>query len=264
MSALRKTYLFILLLSNPIITFACSTPITFQAGPFFSTSLIIEYWQPFTTALQNSTDCQTNIKTAPTYDAYLMNIIKKESDIYVVPDHYVSALEELGYKAILASYKTAQIYLISRHPIKHGDLKALHGDVITVPSQYTRAYLELKTWLKDNHIFDKVSFDFDHSHDSAAILMLKGERSSTVILASIYNKLPDFIKEKFSVIKLNASAGAYIMTNENLKPNIVKAMIKSLGELNFQKWHKVETVREEPYSEDFKEQLGHFKSTNNL
>lgn len=264
MIALKKIGLFILLLSNAITAAACTSPTTFQAGPFFSTSLIIRFWQPFTIALQESTACETNIKTSPDYTAYLKNILNKENDIYVVPDHYVSALQDLGYKPILASHKTAQIYFVSRHPLKHGNLKALHGDVITVPSEYTRAYLELKSWLKTNGVFDKVTFDFNHSHDSAAMLMLKGERSSTVILASIYDKLPNFIQDKFSVVKLNAHAGAYLMANETLDTDIINGMIKSLGKLNFQSWHKVETVPDEPYSDEFRVQLSKFKQTHKL
>ena len=243
----------------PFHSQACEAPITFQAGPFFSTSLIIRYWQPFTQSVEEITGCKTEIKTTPTYPKYLRQILNKSNDMYIVPDHYVSAVQELGFTPVLASYKTAQIYFASKHPMKHGDLKALHGDVITVPSQYTRAYLELKKWLIKNNTFDKVSFDFDHSHDSAALLMLKGKRSSTVILAPIYDKLPDFIKDKFHVVKLNATAGAYIIVNDSVSQKVIDAMIASLDKLAFQKWHKVESIPKEPFSDEFKNQLDHFK-----
>jgi ABC-type phosphate/phosphonate transport system substrate-binding protein len=253
-----------LFLVNSFNTMACDTPVSLQAGPFFSTALVIKYWQPFSKSVEAISGCETNITTAPTYDEYLKSIINKKNDIYVAPDHYVSAFIDLGIKPILSSYKTAQVYLVSRHPIKNGDLNSLHGDVIIVPSRYTRAFLELKAWLIQNGLFDKVSFDFDHSHDSAALLMLKGKRSSTVMLASIYDTLPEFIKSKYHAIKLNTSSGAYILAKEDLDPAIVEAMIQSVDKLNFHKWYTTKAIPKEPYSDEFKAQLKAFRKANSL
>jgi hypothetical protein len=243
---------------------ACDRQITFQAGPFFSTALLIKYWQPFVESVDTLSECKTKIIAAPTYEDYLLLILNKENDIYLVPDHYASALQNLGFKAILSSYKTEQLYLISRHPIDTTDLTSLHGDIITVPSKYTLAYLVLKTWLIKNKLLDKVTFDFNHSHDSAALLMLRGKRSSTVILASIYNKLPDFIKDKYHMVKLKVAAGAYIMTKQDVDPAIISAMIKSVDKLQFHKWHKTTDIPNQPYSGEFKAQLNSFRKANSL
>jgi ABC-type phosphate/phosphonate transport system substrate-binding protein len=262
--ALIKSGFLALLVATTFNTQACDKPITFQAGPFFSTSRVIKYWQPFVESVGAISKCKTNITTAPAYDDYLNSILNKENDIYVVPDHYVSALQNLGLKAILSSYKTEQLYLMSRHPIDTGDLTSLHGDIITVPSKYTLAYLVLKAWLIKNTLLDKVTFDFNHSHDSAALLMLKGKRSSTVILASIYDKLPDLIKGKYHMVKLKVSAGAYIMTKQDLDPAIITAMIKSADKLQFHKWYKTTDIPKEPYSDEFKAQLNGFIKASSL
>lgn len=256
---LMKPQLLIWLLLSSNLSLACNQTITFQAGPFFSTSSVVRYWQGFTESIQKKTNCKTIIKTSATYEVYLNSLLNKEDDLYVVPDHYVPAMKEIGYTPLLKSFKTAELFFVTRHDISGGNYKALIGDNITVPSVYTRAYFDLKAWLEAKDIFNKVTFNFNHSHDSAALLMLKGNSQSTVILSTIFKKLPDFIKEKYHYENLNVKAGGYILSRNSLNPKILAAIHQSTSDLNFQKWHSVETIPNEPWSEEFKQQLIEFK-----
>ena len=89
--------------------------------------------------------------------------------------------------------------------------------------------------------------------------MLKGNSQSTIILASIFKKLPEFIKDKYHYENLNIKAGGYILGNPPLSAEILNAIHQSASKLKLQKWHAVKSVPKEPYSDEFKQQLNDFK-----
>ena len=97
--------LWLLLCAN--LGHTCDQTITFQAGPFFSVSSVIRYWKGFTKSIQDKTNCKTEIKTSSSYESYLNSLLNKKDSLYVVPDHYVAAMQELGYTPLLQSFKTA-------------------------------------------------------------------------------------------------------------------------------------------------------------
>ncbi len=227
----------VLLLCYSQLCSACPA-ITFQVGPFFSTTFIAKYWQNFALSIEDELGCTVNIQASSSYEHFLDILAKPQGDIFITPTHYVYALQSKNLTAILKSENTAQIYLLSRHDISKDGASVLRGDIILVPSPYTQAYLELLEWLTDNGLKNKVSFDFNHSHDSATLLMLKGKYSSAVVLGNVYERFPDFIKAKYPAIKLPAKGGASILTKSDASPDLNQAIINSKDKLNLLKWAK--------------------------
>lgn len=260
---LRPLSAFILVILT-LPAMACDREYTFQVGPFFSTSSILKYWQDFAIKISKRSKCSVKMITSPSYEVYLSSIIDKKYDLFITPDHYVKAFMGMGFIPALSSVKSAQIYLVSRHDLTAEDLTPLIGEKILVPSIYTRAYLELENWLKKNNLIDKVTFDFNHSHDSAALIMLKGAQSSTTMLASIYDSLPDFVKAKYSAIPISEKAGAYLHIRPDLPNKLVGAIKNSSSHLKFHKWFVATPPFSEPYQDVFVRQLEEFqaKTTN--
>jgi hypothetical protein len=133
------------------------------------------------------------------------------------------------------------------------------GDSILVPSIYTRAYLELRKWLKERNLSNKVTYDFNHSHDSAAIIMLKGKRSTTIMLSSIYRSLPKTLKDNYSAIPLSPKSGAYLYVRPNLPQPIIQKIIESASFLKFQNWQAATPPFKEPFEEEFIDQINEFR-----
>lgn len=253
---------FVILLIYAQSTFACKLPIILQVGPFFSTTFIQKYWADFAFDIESQTHCQVQILASRSYEDYLNTLITNQGDIFIAPNHYVMALVKLGLTPIIRSTDEAQVYIISRRDIKLNGPNALLGETILVPSPYTRVYLELEKWLKQNQLENKVTFDFNHSHDSAMLLMLQGKYSTAVLLGAIYETFPDFIKAKYPVIKLKAQSGASILTKKNAKSELNTAILKAKDKLNFLNWEKATTpLPHEPFSAAFSKQL-HDYTTN--
>jgi len=237
-------------------TYACETPLVFQVGPFFSTTFIIKYWREFANEVARRSQCKVEIVSSSSYEQYLDTLVTQNGDMFIVPNHYVKAFTQRGLIPTLISSKNAQVYVLSRHNIKDKGSHNLIGDTVLVPSQYTRAYLEFEKWLTQEGLQGKVNFDFNHSHDSAALLMLQGKYSSAVILDGIYQALPPFIQQKYQATLLKAKSGATILTKPNADQNTLKAIIHSKNKLNFQTW-KPATLpfQHNPFSDTFIAQL---------
>ena len=235
---------------------ACETPLTFQVGPFFSTTFIVKYWREFASEVAIQSDCKVVIASSSSYEQYLDTLVARDGDMFIVPNHYVKALTKRGLTPTLISSKNAQAYILSRRNIKTLGSSALTGDTILVPSRYTRVYLEFEKWLAQEVLQGKVNFDFNHTHDSATMLMIQGKRSSAVVMGSVYRALPPFIQQKYQVTLLGTKSGATILTKPNTPQNIIEAMIRSKDKLNFLTWNPVTLpYQSDPFSDTFAAQL---------
>ncbi len=145
-------------------SFPCEKAINFQVGPFFSSTLINQYWKGFTDELSIQTSCKVNILPPGGYEQYLDTLLAGQGDLFLVPNHYVQALTSKGLTPALISARVAQIRILSRHDINSNNARALIGDTILVASRYTQAFLELENWLKQKGLQGKVNFSFNHSH----------------------------------------------------------------------------------------------------
>ncbi len=215
---------------------ACDKAITFQVGPFFSTTFIHKFWQGFASELSEQTGCRVHIRSSSSYEQYLDTLLKREGDVFVAPSLYVQALAHKGLKPALVSSRSEQIYILSRKNIKTIGSRELIGDTILVASRYTQAYFELKKWLGQQGLTGKVSFDFNHSHDSAAMLMLKGEFSSAVILSSVYTSMPSYIQAKYQSLLLKGKGGAALLVKSQASEKLITAINNSKTTLPFQTW----------------------------
>ncbi len=237
-------------------THACEAPIRFQVGSFFSTNFIIEYWQPFALELGKQSGCQVTIQSSSTYEQYLDTLASKEADIFMVPNHYVKAFIERGLTPVLVSEKNAKLSILSSKNIKKHGSAILIGETILVPSPYTRAFLELKKWLAQENLTSKVSFDFNHSYDSATLLMLQGKHSTAVVLNSILRTLPPFFQNKYQIIPIQAKGGATLLTKQNIPNDILDAIYRSKNALTFHAWSKASVpYKFAPFSDEFTQQL---------
>ena len=215
---------------------ACDNPIRLQVGPFFSTTFIHKYWQGFASDLSEQTGCNVNIRSSSSYEQYLDTLLARDGDVFVVPDLYIQALSRKGLKPALASSRSEQIYILSRKHIKTIGSSELIGGTILVASRYTQAFLELEKWLAQEGLTGKVSFNFNHSHDSAAMLMLKGEFSSAVILSSVYSSLPSYIQAKYQALLLDGKGGGAILVKSQASEKLITAINNSKTTLPFQPW----------------------------
>ncbi len=220
---------------------ACDKAITLQVGPFFSTTFIHKYWQGFATDLSEQTGCAVHIRSSSSYERYLDTLLAREGELFIVPNLYVQALSHKGLKPALVSSRSQQIYILSRKNIK--TIKTigsseLIGDTILVASRFTQAFLELKKWLEQQGLTGKVDFDFNHSHDSAAMLMLKGEFSSAVVLSSIYTSMPSYIQAKYQAQLLEGKGGGAILVKSQASEELITAINNSKATLPFQTWSR--------------------------
>ncbi len=217
-------------------SYACDKPIIFHVGPFFSITFIRKYWQGFASDLSDQIGCAVHIRSSSSYEQYLDTLLKRDGDLFIVPDLYVQALTRKGLKPALLSSRSQQIYILSRKSIKTIGSSELIGDTILVASRYTQAFFELEKWLGQQGLTGKVSFDFNHSHDSAAMLMLKGEFSSAVVLSSVYLSMPSYIQAKYQAQLLEGKGGAAILVKSQASEKLVTAIINSKATLPFQTW----------------------------
>lgn len=249
----------LLLLALSTNLLACEEKYEFQVGPFFSTSSVFRFWSGFTKELSLQTGCEVSVVTSSSFEQYLNSILDQEHDLYIAPDHYTKAFLKLGYTPTLRTEKDAHILLVSRRDLTNKDLSALVGDDILVPGIYTRAYLELQKWLKQNQLLNKVTYDFNHSHDSAALLMLKGKKSTTLMISSIYQSLPQALKDNYSAIPISPKSGAYLHVRPNLPEPFLIKIKESASHLNFQTWHFAIPPFNEPFQDELIDQINKFR-----
>lgn len=243
-------------------SFPCKQPITLQVGPFFSTTFIQKYWMDFALEVEIQMNCQVKVLASSSYEQYLDTLLEHQGDIFLVPNHYVNSLISKGLLPVIRSTDSAQAYIISSHDITTHGPNILIGETILVPSPYTRVYLEFEKWLKQNQLKNKVTFHFNHSHDSATLLMLQGKYSTAVVLGAIYETFPDAIKAKYPFVKLSDQSGGSILTKKDAENELITAILKAKDKLNFLNWEKAITpLPHEPFSAAFSKQL-HDYTTN--
>ena len=240
-------------------SYACNKPITIQVGAFLSSTFIQQYWMDFALDIEKQMGCPVKVQASSSYKQYLDILISGQGDLFFVPNHYVQALLNKGLAPIIKSSNDAQVYIISQQSIyKHGPDVLIDGTIL-VPGLYTRAYLELKRWLKINHLENKVKFDFNHSHDAATLLMLEGKYSAAVVLGSIYNKLPQSIKSKYPAIKLKNKSGASVLIKNNTDNVLASAILTARSKINFLTWDKAPlSLAKDPFSDTFSKQLDQY------
>jgi len=248
-----------LLLLLTAYTHGCDRIYSFQVGPFFSTSSVLRYWDDFASAVTKASKCRLKIVTTSSYEDYLSSIIEMRHDVYLSPSHYGQAFINQGYTPILTTTEHAKLFLVTRLDVSDNNFDKLAGTTISVPSPYTRAFLTLEEWLQKHDLIDKVTYDFNHSHDSAALVMLKGGRSSTVMLSVIYDALPEVIRKTYTAIELSSQAGGLLHVRPSLPSQLVEAIKQSPQHLGFQKWAIAKPPFNDPYQSKLIEQFEDFK-----
>lgn len=248
--------LLILLILGPLSTIACESPLKFNAGPFFSTSMVIQFWQPFTKKVQEQTGCPVELIASPSFKHYLIDLLNNESDFYITPEHYGPALKGHNLSAILHSSLGAQPYLVSKFPVDPINPNDFKGSSIAVASKYSLVNLQLEYWAKTNDFKDTLTVHYNYSHDQAILGFIKGQHDSIIVIQDLFEKLPNYIKEKYYKTPFMERSGAYILVKNTLNKKIKSIAQASRSHLNFLTWSdQIQPMKNTRYSNRFKTQL---------
>jgi|GEM_PF-2476846 len=240
---------------------SCEKPLLFYVGPFISSNFIPEYWSEFIKSVESKTNCKVQVKTTESYTQYLIELIEKQGDIYLAPDHYFSALKEIGFKAIISSPKKGHFYLISKLNINN-DITLLKGQTIAIAGPYTKAHLFLINWLKKHNLLDKVDIKALPRHDDITLSVLSGEFATGGILNIMYERLPKFVTDKYFKIPFGSPGGAKILIHDTQNQALTKAITSSRSLIKLlSNWQPSDPNEEAELSNEFKAQFNNFKST---
>jgi len=247
--------IFAVLISVQVI--ACDKPVHATYGPFFSVSFYQEFLSDFHSNIEELTGCKVVMKIEPTHKKFILALVQGDVHMSFVPEFYYAALRPYGLWAVIES-KTEfrNILIVNRGERDNFDVNQLSGKTILVSGTYSRGYIMLNEWLKDTGLAQKVLIDAGHRHDVIAMMLAKKKGSVGVISTAIFDRLPDNLKDNYTVLKKSQPLKSLLLVSEQAPSGVRAAVEGSLQHMNFGKWGAVTNDRQYPHrSEHFKRQL---------
>jgi hypothetical protein len=185
---------FILTLLLSFKSIACEGPYLLKVGAFFNTTSLVTFWSDFTQQLTIKTKCPVNIKPSSTFKSYVIDLINKTGDIFLIPSHYAYTLQKYGYIPVLKVVSRTKMHLITQKQYDPNDLTTLAKKNISVPSKYSAGYAIIKLEFEKLGLLDTVNFVYGDTLQSNSIKVLRGESDATVIFSPVFDLLPQPIK----------------------------------------------------------------------
>jgi len=228
---------------------SCDTQYNFQVGPFFTTSMNIQFWKAFTDEVEHLTQCKVQLVSSPDYESYIQKIIQYEHDIYLAPIDYGPSLVKRGYYPVLHSKEGISGLIISRIDITNNKAN-FNGTRFITPSPYTRIYMEAVDWLDTHGLTNDVELTFSSSHDASILALLNNKAETTAVIKSIYEKLPENIKAGFHTHEIVNIGGGLIVAHD-LPKDIRAAILSASGKIKLSKWVESHEIKSSRYSHRF-------------
>jgi ABC-type phosphate/phosphonate transport system substrate-binding protein len=233
----------VLLMSLDVI--ACDRPYEMKLGHAFKSASIVSYWSDFAAMLSEKLKCPVKITTSPSFKSYLIDLINKDGDLFLVAGYYAHPLEKLGLIPVLKVTTPAKYHLITKKHLDPKNLKTLKGKTIHVASIYSTAYAISVIRLQEAGVINQVNFEFGDSYQANIMKVINSEADAAVMFSPIFDALSKPIKDKLNTATLleNTTTG-YAMVHPDSPAELIEAIQTSHHKINLLKWSP--TNRTEP------------------
>ncbi|MFY0640479.1 MAG: PhnD/SsuA/transferrin family substrate-binding protein [Bermanella sp.] len=221
---------------------SCESPYELKVGAFFNSASIVSFWSEFAQTVTAISKCQTKITPSPSFEAHIISLVEQDGDMFLVPAYYAAALKKFGLKPILRTIIPTRSYLVTKKELDPLNIETLSGKRVSIISRYSDAYLAFIKQLEAQAMTtEDINFSFEHSLESNALSVIKGETDAAVIFSMIFDPLPDALKRKVKFATLiNHETAGYLLIKENTPIELIKAIKASYGSINLLKWEVFE------------------------
>lgn len=228
----------------------CDKPYILQVGPEFSSDFMVGYLGGFTLSVAQSIECGTRIKGTKDYKSFINSALSNESNIYLIPEHFLPSFIKRGYIPVLQRKATSQLLFVTsiNDITKSGYGKTLPLIQYT-PSVFSIDYMLLSDWL--NNTLGKINITHKHNHTYPAVVLKTMETSNTIgsITSEIFTRLPKNIQNKLNTKKSGVLTGGYFVIRQTEQAHLKQAIIDAKEHLHSEHWTDTITIKETQYSD---------------
>ena len=194
-------------LSLLLLLLACQTAraaeeLTLAIEPFLSARALVGAFQPLCNHLGDRTNKKVVAITAANYDQYAQRLLNQEFDIAIIGPHTaLLAAQKANYLPLLKGEGALKaLMIVDKNSVyqKPADLK---GQVVALPDHLTMTSMLGAEFFRpaDAAPID-VRFRYNDFHNTAALMMLRGEAAAAVVADSALMPMSMEIRENIRII----------------------------------------------------------------
>ena len=223
-----------------------------QVGPDLSSDITFNFLSGFRQSLEQKLNCPVKIIGSPSFESFYASILKHNSNIYIIADHYGQALEKEGYRAVLSRSTATKMLLLSTNADLASAIR--NGEQFTAyaPDQYTITYMVIEKWLDSTQTKPLVKFKFGHNYTTSIMDLI---RKPNIIIATpngFIERLPEAFQSNLYIIDVNVDIGANFIIADTAPPTLRKAIIDAWPDLYMaDNWIPTDQFTHSPYSDYF-------------
>lgn len=202
MAIYRSRWLPLLLLLLACQAARAADELTLAIEPFLSARALVGAFQPFCNHLSNRTETKVVPITAPNYDQYAQRLLNQEFDIAIIGPHTaLLAAQRANYLPLLKGEGFLKALLIVDKNSAYQKPADLKAQTIALPDHLTMTSMLGTEFFRpaDAAPID-VHFRYNDFHNTAALMMLRGEAAAAVVADSALLPMSMEIRENIRII----------------------------------------------------------------